>query len=97
MSVSQEHRRIAQSEWVLVTGANGFIASHVADVLLEQGYHVRGTVRTEKPWLNEYFANKYSEGRFETRILAEMENEGAFDEVVKGVSGIIHIVRSSPK
>ena len=34
---------------VLVTGASGFIATHVIKQLLEQGhYHVRGTVRSLK-------------------------------------------------
>ena len=34
---------------VLVTGASGFVATHVIKQLLEQGnYHVRGTVRSKK-------------------------------------------------
>ena len=33
---------------VLVTGASGFIASHIVKQLLEQGYDVRGTVRSTK-------------------------------------------------
>ena len=34
---------------VLVTGASGFVASHLIKQLLEQGrYHVRGTVRSKK-------------------------------------------------
>jgi uncharacterized protein YbjT (DUF2867 family) len=32
---------------VLVTGANGFVATHVVRDLLEHGYRVRGTVRAE--------------------------------------------------
>lgn len=32
---------------VLVTGANGFIAVWVVKTLLEQGFAVRGTVRSE--------------------------------------------------
>ena len=95
--MSQGDRRIAQGEWVLVTGANGYIASHVIDVLLDQGYNVRGTVRNEKAWLNKYFENKYGTGRFETHILTAMEKESAFDEAVKGVSGVIHIVCSTPR
>lgn len=37
---------IVASGKVLVTGANGFIAGWVIKVLLEQGYSVRGTVRS---------------------------------------------------
>jgi len=33
---------------VLVTGASGFIGLHCVLQLLEQGYRVRGTVRSEK-------------------------------------------------
>ena len=34
---------------VLVTGASGFVATHLIKMLLEQGrYHVRGTVRSKK-------------------------------------------------
>lgn len=42
---------------VLVTGANGYIATWVVQALLEKGYTVRGTVRSEEKGkrLNEYF------------------------------------------
>lgn len=42
-----------------MTGCNGFIGSHVVDQLLMLGYLVRGTVRELKPWLNEFFDQKY--------------------------------------
>lgn len=32
---------------ILVTGVGGFLGSHVANALLEKGYGVRGTVRTQ--------------------------------------------------
>lgn len=42
---------------VLVTGEIGYIASHTARQLLEDGYRVRGTVREEgkADWLYELF------------------------------------------
>jgi nucleoside-diphosphate-sugar epimerase len=45
---------------VLVTGANGFIATWVIRVLLERGYSVRGTVRTTQKgkYLTEYFGKR---------------------------------------
>jgi nucleoside-diphosphate-sugar epimerase len=39
----------------LVTGANGFIASHIINILLQRGYLVRGTVREPRPWLDQLF------------------------------------------
>ncbi|RDW71742.1 hypothetical protein BP5796_07776 [Coleophoma crateriformis] len=75
---------------VLVTAANGYIATHVVDQLLQLGYRVRGTVRSPKPWLNKLFA-KYGDGMFETVIVDSLQNQSAFDEATKGVDGVIHI------
>lgn len=37
---------MSQKGTVLVTGASGYIASHVINELLSRGYHVIGTVRS---------------------------------------------------
>lgn len=87
-------RRLSKDDVVLVTGANGYIASHVVDILLSEGYNVRGTIRAAKPWLNNYFDGKYGVGRFETVIVQGMEAESSFDEAVEGVSGIVQMVRA---
>ena len=77
---------------ILVTGANGFVASHVVDRLLEDGFNVRGTVRSVEKgtWLHQVFGSKYGKGRFETVVVPDMEVNGAFDAAVKGVAGICH-------
>jgi nucleoside-diphosphate-sugar epimerase len=43
---------------VLVTGANGYAASHIILVLLQANYRVRGTVRSEAsiPMIKNTFA-----------------------------------------
>lgn len=78
---------IAPGSWILVTGANGFIASHVADELLKIGYKVRGTVRdaTRSSWLQELFDKKYGPGKFEMVVVEDMVTPGAFDEATKGI------------
>jgi len=38
---------VAPGSKVLVTGANGFAAIHIVDVLLKKGYSVRATIRSE--------------------------------------------------
>lgn len=83
---------IPKGSLILVTGANSYIGSHIIDLLLELGYNVRGTVRTPKPWLNELFEKKFGSNRFETVIIPVLEKEGALDDTMSGVSGIVHVV-----
>jgi hypothetical protein len=57
---------------------------------------VRGTVRSTKPWLNKYFDGKYGIGKFKTKIVEALNDEGAFDKVIKGVAGVVHVVCPKP-
>lgn len=90
--MSGKQYAIPKGSRILVTGANGYIASNVVDVLLDLGYTVRGTVRTEKPWLDRLFEDKYGKGRFESVIVKAMEQDGAFDSVINDVAGVVHVV-----
>lgn len=83
---------IPQGSRILVTGANGYLASHIVQLLLEMGYHVRGTVRSSKPWLDKYFEEKFGKGRFETTVIPDLTKEGALDIAAKECAGIIHSV-----
>ncbi|KAF9878360.1 NAD dependent epimerase/dehydratase [Colletotrichum karsti] len=76
---------------VLVTGANGYIGSHVANSLLEQGIRVRGTVRSAKPWLDEFFQSKFGKENYESIILSNFEDEAALSKAFDGVSGVAHV------
>lgn len=75
---------------VLVTGASGFIGSHIVAQLFAAGHHVRATVRNP--------ANAKSVGFLEDLpgsdnlqiVQADLNSEGAFDDHVKGVDFIIH-------
>jgi nucleoside-diphosphate-sugar epimerase len=91
MTQAQNHI-VPPGSKVLVTGANGYIASHIIKVLLDLGYLVQGTVRTPMPWLTEYFEKRYGSGRFELIVVSDFQQSDAFDESVKGVSGVIHVV-----
>ncbi|RFU81296.1 aldehyde reductase [Trichoderma arundinaceum] len=77
---------------VVVSGANGNIASHIADQLIKAGYVVRGTVRDVKKndWLIDHFSNIYGPGKIELVEVPDMSVRGGFDEAVKGASGFIH-------
>ncbi|PNP57244.1 hypothetical protein THARTR1_02774 [Trichoderma harzianum] len=77
---------------VVVSGANGNIASHIVDQLIKAGYIVRGTVRDVKKnsWLIDHFSNIYGPEKIELVEVPDMSASGGFDEAVKGASGFIH-------
>ncbi|CDO69083.1 hypothetical protein BN946_scf184992.g32 [Trametes cinnabarina] len=75
---------------VLVTGANGYIATWVVRTLLEQGFSVRGTVRSasKTAYLRDLFKS-YCD-KFEVVVVEDITKDGAFDDAVKGVDAIEH-------
>ncbi|EPQ50349.1 NAD P-binding protein [Gloeophyllum trabeum ATCC 11539] len=81
---------VAPPSKVLVTGANGYIAIWVVRRLLEKGYAVRGTVRSESKatYLRHLFST-YGD-KHEVVVVEDITKEGAFDEAVKGVDAIEH-------
>ena len=82
---------IPKGSLVLVTGANGYIASHVVDQFLAAGYRVRGTVRSESKgaWVKDLFEQKYGSNKFELAVVPDMDKKGAFDDVMKGQSRLL--------
>lgn len=77
---------IPQGSLVLVTGASGFIATHIVDQLLLAGYLVRGTVRDKEKgaWTEKLFSERHGVGKYSAIIVPEMSTEGAFDDAVLG-------------
>ncbi|KAH8900818.1 NAD(P)-binding protein [Thozetella sp. PMI_491] len=78
---------------VVVSGANGNIASHVVDSLLKHGYKVRGTVRglDRGKWLVDHFGAKYGSENISLAEVPDMAAPGAFDSSVQGAQGFIHV------
>ncbi|EIN05349.1 NAD(P)-binding protein [Punctularia strigosozonata HHB-11173 SS5] len=76
---------------VLVTGANGYVAVWIVQNLLDHGYSVRGTVRSEAKaaHLKALFADKYG-GKVEFVVVEDITKEGAFDNAVQGIDAVEH-------
>ncbi|PIL24618.1 hypothetical protein GSI_12502 [Ganoderma sinense ZZ0214-1] len=81
---------MSQPELVLVTGASGYVGSHVVRAFLEAGYRVRGSARGGKiATLREYFKDQPN---FEA---VQIDDIGAPDldltAALDGVSAIAHV------
>ncbi|EKM78748.1 hypothetical protein AGABI1DRAFT_107237 [Agaricus bisporus var. burnettii JB137-S8] len=78
---------------VLITGANGYIAMWVIDFLLKAGYSVRGAIRglDKTKDLNDKFSSWVASGTLEFIVVKDVTIEGAFDDAVKDVDGVLHM------
>lgn len=74
---------------VLVTGATGFIASHIVKLLLDEGYRVRGTVRDPTKAEGHLTTLSGAAERLEL-VEADLLAPHAFDAAVKGCVYVIH-------
>jgi nucleoside-diphosphate-sugar epimerase len=90
---SQINLAIPKGSLIVVSGANGYIASNVVEQLLLAGYKVRGTVRSisRASWLQTLLDEKYGSGSFSLFEVPDMAAPGAFDEAVKGAAGFAHV------
>jgi dihydroflavonol-4-reductase len=76
---------------VLVTGASGFIASHIVSQLLAAGYQVRGTVRDPSATTkhSHLVALPGADERLEL-VAADLSDRDAFAEAVVGCDYVLH-------
>ncbi|KAI0696053.1 D-lactaldehyde dehydrogenase [Cerioporus squamosus] len=83
----------------LVSGANGFVAVSVVQALLEEGFSVRGTVRSEAKAthlrkLFKSYGDKFEIVFVEDIVALEaqwLHQDGAFDEALKGIDAVLHL------
>lgn len=78
------------SETILITGASGFLASHVILAFLEAGYRVRGTVRSSSTAARVASPYPQFAKQLSFAIVPDIAVPHAFDEAIKGVTGVIH-------
>ena len=83
------------AETVLLTGASGFIATHIVNQLFELGYNIIGTVRSEEKgnWLARRFPGvKYEIVDFSS---SEDRNESPFVNVFKAHPEIKYVIHAA--
>ncbi|KAK7459588.1 methylglyoxal reductase (NADPH-dependent) gre2 [Stygiomarasmius scandens] len=91
---------IPSGSLVLVTGINGHIGSTLAVRLLDQGFRVRGTVRSidKGEFMKDVLSSSSPYGdrsalaaRFELVQIPDFETAGAYNEAMEDVSGVLHV------
>jgi nucleoside-diphosphate-sugar epimerase len=77
---------------ILVTAANGYIASHIVDQLLLLGYAVRGTVRSlsKSSWMKPLYESRHPNPSFSLVEVPDILAEDCWSDALKGVSAVIH-------
>lgn len=80
------------AQTILVTGANGYVTLHVIKSLLEKGYNVRGTVRSQKAADKVRTAlPQYWGTRLETVFVTDLTKPESYrDALDEGIAGVIH-------
>ena len=82
---------------VLITGISGFIAKHCAVELLQQGYRVRGTVRSagKADAVRKTLAAHANVSRLEF-VVADLESDPGWADAMQGVHRVLHLASPFP-
>ncbi|XP_057978582.1 phenylacetaldehyde reductase-like isoform X4 [Malania oleifera] len=76
---------------VCVTGASGYIASWLVNLLLRRGYTVRATVRNPHDPEKTQHLRSLDGAKEKLHLLkADLSEEGSFDSAVDGCEGVFH-------
>lgn len=82
---------------VLITGVSGFIAKHCAVEMLNAGYRVRGTIRSQgrAAQVKDTLARHTNTSRLE---LAEtdLESDDGWNEALAGCTSVLHVASPFP-
>jgi len=86
------------SQTVLVTGAAGFIAMHCVLKLLENGYRVRGTLRSlaREAYLRQIFMRHVDVGDRLEFVVNDLLKDDGWNEAVHGCEYVLHLALPFP-
>jgi nucleoside-diphosphate-sugar epimerase len=84
---------MVQHSKVLLTGASGFIAAHILDILVKRGYQVVATVRSSEK--EQFIREKYpgKETQIQVFLVPDIQDDHAFDNAFlknPDISAVIH-------
>lgn len=79
-----------EQQKVLLTGASGFIGTHILNILLKRGFNVVTVVRSQEK--ADYILTKFKGYPVETAIVKDIQEPTAFDDVLQdnAITSVIH-------
>lgn len=86
-----------ENKRVLITGASGFIATHIIKILLESGWRVRGTVRDAK---KRDAVQSFFPGKRESLDLVEVDLLDPIEKwipIVRDCGHVLHVASPMQK
>lgn len=89
---------MSEQEVVLVTGAAGYVGSHIVSQLLQQGYPVRAAVRTEQraqQVRDTVTRQGLDPARVET-VLVDLTADEGWTDALTGVRSVLHVASPFP-
>ncbi|KAJ1441923.1 hypothetical protein SESBI_01131 [Sesbania bispinosa] len=92
MKMMKKSGQVAPTGKYCVTGATGYIGSWLVEALLQRGCTVHATVRD--PAKSLHLLSLWKGGDQLRFFQADLEEEGSFDEAVKGCDGVFHVAAS---
>ncbi|PYH80260.1 NAD dependent epimerase/dehydratase [Aspergillus uvarum CBS 121591] len=83
---------VGSGQHVLLTGANGFVASHILSILIERGYAITATVRSQKKADDILQTHPEWKGKVDFIVVADFTSEQPFDDLFQRVKTPLNYV-----
>lgn len=82
---------------ILVTGASGYLASHIIKELLTRGYQVAGTIRSLANKDKYAFLYEFPQAKTHLELReADLLDPNSWDPALKDISNVIHVASPIP-
>jgi nucleoside-diphosphate-sugar epimerase len=82
---------IPKGSWVLVTGATGYLATHIIHEFFVLGYKVRKSARnTQKADHTRKLFVQHGSSNYDCTVVPNIATDGTFDEAVKSAGAVVH-------
>ncbi len=92
-----EEKENEKPELVFVSAVNGYVASFIVKKLLEDGYHVRGSVRSLSDPSKYDFLHRLAPSKEALELVeCDLKSPKGWKEAIQGKTSILHRTKHAP-